>query len=99
MKVERSAGLGNAGPHISCKGILDFILRSNGKTSIVFEQGSGVIIGVFKRSPRPCGWTGVVMGDRQFWREIAAAGTTVLAVERELSVRLLTYFGGRRARD
>ena len=54
MKVERSAGLGNAWPHISCKGILDFILRSNGKTSIVFEQGSGVIIGVFKRSPRPC---------------------------------------------
>ena len=39
------------------------------------------------------------MGDRQFWREIAAGGTTVLAVERELSGRLLTYFGGRRARD
>lgn len=47
MKIERSAGSGNAEPHTPCKGILDFILRSNGKAFIVFEQGSGMITGIF----------------------------------------------------
>lgn len=43
-----------------CKGILDFIPRSNGKSSAFSEQGSGMIICIFKKELRgpPCRWGG-----------------------------------------
>lgn len=48
MKLERSAGSGDTGPPKPCKEILDFIPRSNGNSSTLSEQASGMITCVSK---------------------------------------------------
>lgn len=49
LELERLEGSGNAGSHNPGKGILDFIPRSNGKSSILSEQGDGMITCVLKK--------------------------------------------------
>lgn len=47
MKLERSEGSGNAGPHKPWNGRWDSNPRSHEKSSILSEQGTGMIICVF----------------------------------------------------
>lgn len=83
---------------------MDFIPRINGKSSIFSEQGSGVIICVFERSPEnlwadrgsSCGGMPVLCSGSG---ERTEAGTTASAVKREQRVRILKDFGGIGARS